>query len=140
MKPPGQPRRRTRLHPRSPRRQAEAPERRALVERLIAERRLCEAKPIIRNALEYPETWARDLTERELRLLVDAFRACRTWDPVDGHEIKKRSRGGNYLDPDDVMVVCRPCHDLTEREVALCDTIGLLAHSWASVTPLHPPR
>lgn len=122
------------IRSRSAKRAAEAPERRALVARLIEERRRCEAGAVMLNAL-LPSLEEAITDPVERRWLVEAWRACREWEPVDGHEVIKRSRGGDYLDEANILVVCRPCHDFTEHHVALSTRIGLLAPSWSRNPP-----
>ena len=43
----------------------------------------------------------------------------------DGHEIVKRSAGGDPLDPDNVLLVCRRCHMWIEANPALARERGL---------------
>lgn len=39
-----------------------------------------------------------------------AVRRC-TGAMDDGHEVHTRGRGGSITDPDNILMVCRPCHD-----------------------------
>lgn len=37
---------------------------------------------------------------------------CGVWaDVLDGHELLSRARGGSITDPDNIVLLCRPCHD-----------------------------
>lgn len=49
---------------------------------------------------------------------------------VDKHEIKSRGRGGDPCDPENCLLVCRPCHDWIEANDADAVILGLSAHSW----------
>jgi len=44
----------------------------------------------------------------------------------DGHEKFTRARGGDSLDPDTVILVCRPCHQWIHQNVSLATDRGLL--------------
>lgn len=106
-------RRRTRINPVSAKRAAQAGDRAACREAVIARSRgLCEIGPRI--------------------VAVDPVAAsnCRR-DGCDVHEIKKRSRGGSTIDPDNCLYTCRPCHEFTEREPAKATAAGVLAPSWS---------
>lgn len=46
------------------------------------------------------------------------------------HEPKKRSRGGDAADPEEMTLTCSKHHRWTEENVALADEIGALKHSW----------
>lgn len=48
----------------------------------------------------------------------------------DGHEPLTRARGGSITDPDNVVLLCRPCHDELGTEPAWAYDLGLLRHSW----------
>jgi len=43
----------------------------------------------------------------------------------DGHEIVKRSAGGDPLNPNNVLLICRLCHDWIEANPALARERGL---------------
>ncbi|MER6809933.1 hypothetical protein ABT299_11690 [Spirillospora sp. NPDC000708] len=49
---------------------------------------------------------------------------------ADGHEPLTRARGGSITDPDNVVLLCRPCHDELGTEPAWAYDLGLLRHSW----------
>lgn len=50
---------------------------------------------------------------------------------VDCHEPLTRSRGGSITDPNNMVPLCRPCHDeVTFGEPAWAYELGLLVHSW----------
>jgi 5-methylcytosine-specific restriction endonuclease McrA len=46
---------------------------------------------------------------------------------VDVHEIVKRGRGGSTAQDENVLAVCRNCHDFTEAHPRLATKLGLLA-------------
>lgn len=50
--------------------------------------------------------------------------AC--WGPLDGHEPLTRARGGDYLDLENVVTLCRAHHDWTHAHPALSTPLGLL--------------
>jgi hypothetical protein len=89
-----------RIVPQSDKRKRDNKERAVLREQLLAER-----GPLC----EYPD-------------------CRRKW--VDMHEVKKRSRGGSILDPDNIKLLCRPHHEWTEREPNEAQQMGFLKHSW----------
>lgn len=49
---------------------------------------------------------------------------------LDGHEPLTRARGGDPLDPDQIVTVCRFHHDWIGREQHQAWERGLLRHSW----------
>jgi HNH endonuclease len=56
---------------------------------------------------------------------------CRTRSgPLDPHHVVKRSQGGVLMDPDNVVTLCRTCHDWTDAAYAssegrlVVDTLG----------------
>lgn len=103
--------RRTRVAPRSEKRQADMVERRALVVRLLRERPRCEARWVCRGARS-----------------------------VDVHERIKRSRGGSILDERQAHMVtlCRACHEMTETHPAEATARRLLLPSWHACPPIGP--
>lgn len=50
--------------------------------------------------------------------------------PSDVHEIQTRARGGSIVDPDNVVAVCRACHDWIHSHPAQATTLGLLASQY----------
>lgn len=49
---------------------------------------------------------------------------------TDKHEIKSRARGGDPTDPENTLLVCRPCHDWIDEHDAEAVRLGLSQHSW----------
>jgi len=49
---------------------------------------------------------------------------------VDVHELKRRSQGGSILDKDNLLCVCRGCHDRIGRFPQLAFDLGLSVHGW----------
>lgn len=78
-----------------------------LVERLMGERKHCEAR------------------ER-----IDTVEVFPCWGPRDPHEIKTRARGGSILDPENILIVCRGHHDWIDLHQPDSHRLGLLKHSW----------
>lgn len=48
----------------------------------------------------------------------------------DGHELKRRSQGGSTVDPDNVLLLCRPCHRYVTEHPAEAVRIGLAKWGW----------
>lgn len=48
----------------------------------------------------------------------------------DVHELIRRSQGGDILDGENVLAVCRPCHDRIGRYPQLAFDLGLARHGW----------
>lgn len=85
-------------------------ERRPFVEKVLGERPWCEACPVF-AAHDGKRTYVRRP-------------AC------DVHELVRRSQGGSVLDGDNVLAVCRPCHDRIGRYPQLAFDLGLARHGW----------
>lgn len=105
---------RSRLKPRSDKTAKKYREERVpLVQRLLAERPWCEACKIFAEA--DGRTWYRINPSSDL------------------HEIVSRGRSGGvnsdeWLDPDNILCVCRPCHNrITDNKDGESDRLGLLA-------------
>lgn len=49
---------------------------------------------------------------------------------TDKHELKSRARGGDPTDPENTILVCRPCHDWIEAHDDDAVILGLSRHSW----------
>lgn len=92
----------SRLRARSQARQAIAGERRRLVEELISEHPVCEA-----------------------RLVCDGHPS------VDVHEILSRGRGGSILDRRNCLCLCRPCHSWITEHPEIAQRTGFAMPSWA---------
>ena len=56
---------------------------------------------------------------------ADRRHFCRVT-PDDVHEPLTRARGGSITDPDNMVLVCRPCHDWIHNNPALAKEVGLL--------------
>ena len=95
---------------RSKKKEAEYELRRPLVARLLSEREWCEACRIF-------------ATHDELTV----YNSRRS---VDVHEIVRRSQGGSILDEDNLMCVCRQCHQRIGNYPQLAFDLGLAKHRW----------
>jgi hypothetical protein len=95
---------------RSKKKEAEYKLRRPLVARLLEERPMCEACPVF--------------AEHD-NLIV--YRCNRS---QDVHELVRRSQGGSILDEDNLMVVCRLCHQRIGNNPQLAFDLGLAKHGW----------
>lgn len=89
--------------------------RRAFVERILRQRPFCQAGTLIRS-------WWRD----QPGLTWAAGDGCGgTALAVDVHEILARSAGGSILDEDNVLAVCRGCHEWIGRRPVAALELGL---------------
>jgi len=84
-------------------------ERRKVVKQLFGTRKTCEAGPRIRN--------------------VDQVHRCQVV-PSDVHEPLTRARGGSIVDPNNMLVVCRACHDWIHHHPKDASSVGLLVSSY----------
>jgi 5-methylcytosine-specific restriction endonuclease McrA len=96
---------------RSARQEALYEQRRPFVERILAERPLCEACPV----------FARE----------DGAATYIRYPSCDVHELVRRSQGGSILDDRNVLAVCRRCHDTIGKRPAEAERLGLALPSWA---------
>jgi 5-methylcytosine-specific restriction endonuclease McrA len=97
---------------RSKKKEAEYRLRRPLVARLLEERPLCEACP--------------KFAEHDQKQLYTRNRS------QDIHEIVRRSQGGSILDENNLMAVCRNCHNRIGSHPALAFELGLAKHGWTT--------
>lgn len=102
---------------RSPKRQKIYEQRRALVEKLLAERPRCEACGPKRGYEIY-------ITKDNSLTFVE-YRA------TDVHEIRRRSQGGSILDERNLLAVCRNCHNWINNNPVVATVLGLSLPSWA---------
>lgn len=64
-------------------------------------------------------------------LIAQADRRHRCWrEPHDIHEPLTRARGGSITDPENMIVVCRSCHDWIHNNPSAAQTIGLLVSGY----------
>ena len=87
-------------------------------------KRTRQAEPQRREVRE--QVAERDQTCRAAFLVPSV--AC--YGPLDVHEPKTRARGGNPLDPEACVLVCRRHHEWTHTNPASAAKLGLLRHSW----------
>jgi hypothetical protein len=87
----------------SPKRAVQNVQRRAFVKRLLEERWECEAQ----------------IPTRCSRLASDV------------HEIKTRARGGSFLDEENCLCICRPCHSWITDHTAWSLEHGFIVSSWS---------
>ena len=55
---------------------------------------------------------------------------CNTKRSNDVHELKSRARGGSILDIDNLVCVCRDCHNWITTHPKLAHEQGWLKQSW----------
>lgn len=74
---------------------------------------------------------------RQRRVLVvkilDEFPICQrcSWKrSADVHEVLSRARGGDILDRDNCVALCRDCHNYVTTHPKLAAEEGWLRHSW----------
>ena len=49
---------------------------------------------------------------------------------ADCHEIVPRNQGGSIADPENVMLLCRPCHDFTIQHPNEARKLGMLKDNY----------
>ena len=85
-------------------------ERRKIVERILSDRAWCEACPVFAK-YDGRVTYLRKRSQ-------------------DVHEIVRRSQGGSILDEQNLMAVCRPCHERIGKYPKISFDLGLAKESW----------
>jgi hypothetical protein len=114
---------RTRIRPMSERRQGLVSERRALVERVLAQRPTCEAPSHLRAIVH-------GLPREDQDEVVGALRAsgpyCRS---SEVHEVLSRARGGSIVDESNVMALCHIHHAWVTAHPRLATMAGLMRSS-----------
>ena len=78
--------------------------------RLLEERPLCEACPVFAS--------------HDGKVVYSRQRS------VDIHELVRRSQGGSILDENNLLAVCRPCHQRIGNHPQLAFDLGLARHNW----------
>lgn len=99
----------TPLKPVSKKRAAENRRRRNVIAQVLQTRTVCEAGHAIET--------------------IDRDHRCRRT-PDDVHEPLTRARGGSITDPDNMVVICRACHDWVHTHPEAATSVGLLVHSY----------
>ncbi len=99
----------SRLAPVSKKRQRENNQRRAVIKKVLEHRKACEAGRLIGT--------------------VDNKHRC-SGQPDDIHEPLTRARGGSIVDPANMVVVCRLCHDWIHVNPRLATSVGLLVSAY----------
>jgi 5-methylcytosine-specific restriction endonuclease McrA len=84
--------------------------RRPFVEKILTERPHCQACPIFAKH--------------------DGLTMYKRLPSADVHELIRRSQGGSILDPENVLAVCRPCHNRIGNYPKLAFELGLAKHGW----------
>lgn len=95
---------------RSKKKEAEYVIRRQVVSRLLSERPFCQACPVFARH-DGKVTYVRQGS-------------------VDIHELIRRSQGGSILEEENLLAVCRDCHNRIGREPQLAFDLGLAKRSW----------
>jgi 5-methylcytosine-specific restriction endonuclease McrA len=95
---------------RSKKKEAEYVIRRQVVSRLLSERPFCQACPVFARH-DGKVTYVRQGS-------------------VDIHELIRRSQGGSILEEENLLAVCRDCHNRIGREPQLAFDLGLAKHGW----------
>ena len=67
---------------------------------------------------------------RELLQDNPACQRCQQAAATDVHELKSRARGGSITDPDNLALLCRPCHSWVTTHPAEATEQGWLRPSW----------
>jgi len=95
---------------RSDKKEAEYKLRRPLVKRLLGERPWCEACPVF--------------------AAHDGLMMYQRRPSVDLHEKIRRSQGGSILDEENILCVCRQCHNRIGNYPQLAFDLDLVKHGW----------
>lgn len=66
----------------------------------------------------------------ELLQDIPPCQRCHQATATDVHELKSRARGGSILDPDNLALLCRPCHTWVTTNPAAATAEGWLRNSW----------
>jgi len=82
-------------------------------------------------------------TRRELlkRLVDERGEECQartttcTGFAVDAHEVLQRSAQGSAVDPENILLICRPCHNYIHQHPGESFERGWLRHSWEKEAP-----
>jgi 5-methylcytosine-specific restriction endonuclease McrA len=106
----GEPIKRTPLNKRSSKTANKYKKRIPLVKKLLEEKPFCEACPVFAK-FDGKVSYIRNPSQ-------------------DVHEIVRRSQGGSILDEDNLLCVCRPCHQRIGNHPQLAFDLGLAKHSW----------
>lgn len=115
---------RTRIKPRSAKREAIADERRAFVARILSERPQCEARHFLRPIVG-------TLVGKDQSRVLDALRDC-TWTSTEVHELLSRARGGSIVEDANVSALCHRCHAWVTTEPRLATMAGLQRSRWSA--------
>jgi 5-methylcytosine-specific restriction endonuclease McrA len=80
---------------------------------------LKRGRPLQRHTPLPPASRKRQREKRERAVLLAELGADQQWCSrcgvgtfaLDGHELLRRSAGGSITDPENIVLLCRPCHD-----------------------------
>jgi 5-methylcytosine-specific restriction endonuclease McrA len=66
------------------------------------------------------------------KMLADSpvCQRCHRASSVDIHELKSRARGGSIIEPDNLVAVCRGCHNWITTHPKEAQETGWLKNSW----------
>jgi hypothetical protein len=118
--------RKTRLRPRSAKREALAPERRAFVERILSERPYCEGPAHLRRLMRME-----GLSDTDRAAVVVVLNDCGIHRrSTEVHEVLSRARGGSIVDEKNVLALCHDCHAWVTTHPRLATMAGLLKSRW----------
>ncbi len=102
--------RKTPIRAQSKKRAKEQRQRRQLVAAQLEQRPYCEAARLVAQ--------------------IDRSHLCQR-QSVDIHEPLTRARGGSIVDVNNMLAVCRSCHDWIHAHPESAEMVGLLRHSWS---------
>jgi 5-methylcytosine-specific restriction endonuclease McrA len=94
-------------------------------------RRVSKAR--LKQHREYLD-WKLDLMQRRFRCEARVEDYC-TGYASDLHHILSRSQGGALMEEDNVMVVCRWCHEWIERHPNEAKDLGFKRSPWKGAFP-----
>lgn len=122
-------RRKTPMRKVSRRRQRTAPRRRRFVQEILASRPVCEAVERARSGHVCIVGGRMGARQRAADAVQQLVSGC-DGRAVDVHELKRRSQGGDILDVDNVLAVCRSCHEWIGAHPYLATALGLSKPSY----------
>ena len=90
------------------------------------------SQPLRRRSKKTASTYRTQRIPLVIEMLQDnpPCARCHTAPATDVHELKSRARGGSILDPDNLTVLCRPCHTWVTTNPADATREGWLLNSW----------
>lgn len=87
------------------------------------------ASPVT-SAINNLTDYARRKLRKQMLGQMPLCEKCQQAYATDLHEVKTRARGGSILDPENIVVLCRPCHSWITTNPTQAKEQGWLKNSW----------